>query len=157
MAARELALTKRGVRIVNCARGGIVNEGDLLAALDSGHVAGAAIDAWSEEPPRSEVVRRLIQHPRMVVTPHLGANSGEAQVNVAVDVARQLVAFRDGALVEHAVNIPIGDPAAVAELRPFVALAERLGRFSVQLDPARLARVDITLAGAIAESDPELL
>ena len=157
MAARELALTKRGVRIVNCARGGIVNEGDLLAALDSGHVAGAAIDVWSEEPPRSEVVRRLIQHPRMVVTPHLGANSGEAQVNVAVDVARQLVAFRDGALVEHAVNIPIGDPAAVAELRPFVALAERLGRFSVQLDPERLARVDITLAGAIAESDPELL
>jgi len=157
MAARELALTKRGVRIVNCARGGIVNEGDLLAALDSGHVTGAAIDVWSEEPPRSDVVRRLIQHPRMVVTPHLGANSGEAQVNVAVDVARQLVAFRDGALVEHAVNIPIGDPAAVAELRPFVALAERLGRFSVQLDPARLARVDITLAGAIAESDPELL
>jgi D-3-phosphoglycerate dehydrogenase len=55
-----------------------VNEGDLLAALDSGHVAGAAIDVWSEEPPRSDVVRRLIQHPRMVVTPHLGANSGEA-------------------------------------------------------------------------------
>jgi D-3-phosphoglycerate dehydrogenase len=78
MAARELALTKRGVRIVNCARGGLVNEGDLLAALDSGHVAGGAIDVWSEEPPRSDVVRRLIQHPRMVVTPHLGANSGEA-------------------------------------------------------------------------------
>jgi len=157
MAARELARTKRGVRIVNCARGGIVNEGDLLAALDSGHVAGAAIDVWSEEPPRSDVVRRLIQHPRMVVTPHLGANSGEAQVNVAVDVARQFVAFRDGALVEYAVNIPIGDPAGVAELRPFVALAERLGRFSVQLDPERLTRVEITLAGAIAESDPELL
>ncbi len=157
MAARELALTKRGLRIVNCARGGIVNEADLLAALESGHVAGAAIDVWSEEPPRSDVVRRLIQHPRMVVTPHLGANSGEAQVNVAVDVARQIVAFRDGALVEHAVNIPIGDPGTVAELRPFVALAERLGRFSVQLDPERLARVDITLAGAISESDPELL
>jgi len=157
MAARELALTKRGVRIVNCARGGIVNEADLLAALESGHVAGAAIDVWSEEPPRSDIVRRLIQHPRMVVTPHLGANSGEAQVNVAVDVARQIVAFRDGALVEHAVNIPIGDPGTVAELRPFVALAERLGRFSVQLDPERLARVDITLAGAISESDPELL
>ena len=77
-------------------------------------------------------------------------------MNVAVDVARQFVAFRDGTLVEHAVNIPIGDPAA-AELRPFVALAERLGRFSVQLDPQRLACVDITLAGAIAESDPELV
>jgi D-3-phosphoglycerate dehydrogenase / 2-oxoglutarate reductase len=157
MAARELTLTKRGVRLVNCARGGLLNEGDLLDALDTGHVAGAAIDVWSEEPPRSEVVGRLIQHPRVVVTPHLGANSGEAQVNVAVDVARQFVAFRDGELVEHAVNIPLGDPAAVTELRPFVALAERLGRFSVQLDPERLAEVEITLAGAIAESDPELL
>src|SRR5207249_1401364 len=83
----------------------IVNEADLLAALESGQVAGAAIDVWSEEPPQSETLRRLIQHPRVVVTPHLGANSSEAQVNVAVDVARQLVAFRDGELVEHAVNI----------------------------------------------------
>jgi len=135
VAARELARMKRGVRLVNCARGGIVNEADLLAALESEHVAGVAIDVWSEEPPAGEPLRRLIQHPRVVVTPHLGANSGEAQVNVAVDVARQLVAFRDGGLVEHAVNIPLGDPAAVAELRPFVALADRLGRFSVQLDP----------------------
>src|SRR5438093_710375 len=87
----------------------------------------------------------------------LGANSAEAQVNVAVDVARQLVAFRDGGLVEHAVNIPLGDPAAVAELRPFVALADRLGRFSVQLDPEPLERLEVTLAGAIAEADPELL
>jgi D-3-phosphoglycerate dehydrogenase len=157
MAARELALTKRGVRIVNCARGGIVNEADLLAALDAGHVAGAAIDVWSEEPPKSEVVRRLVQHPRVVVTPHLGANSSEAQVNVAVDVARQFVAFRDGELVEHAVNIPLGDPAAVAGLKPFVALAERLGRFCVQLDPEHLASVEVTVAGAIAEADAELL
>jgi D-3-phosphoglycerate dehydrogenase / 2-oxoglutarate reductase len=155
--ARELALMKRGVRVVNCARGGIVREADLLAALESGHVAGAAIDVWSEEPPVSETVRGLIQHPRVVVTPHLGANSTEAQVNVAIDVARQLVAFRDGELVEHAVNIPVGDPASVAELRPFVALAERLGRFSVQLDPGHLERVDLRVAGAIADGDPELL
>ena len=156
-AARELALTKPGVRIVNCARGGIVNEADLLAALESGHVAGAAIDVWSEEPPRGEVVRRLVQHPHVVVTPHLGANSSEAQVNVAVDVARQLVAFRDGELVEYAVNIPLGDAAALAGLRPFVALAERLGRFSVQLDPEHLESVEVTLAGGLADADPELL
>ena len=155
--ARELAAMKRGVRIVNCARGGIVHEGALLAALESGHVAGAAIDVWSEEPPESEPLRRLVQHPRVVVTPHLGANSSEAQVNVSVDVARQLVAFRDGELVEHAVNIPVGDPAQAAELRPFVALAERLGVFSVQLDPGRLERVDVRVAGAIADRDPELL
>jgi D-3-phosphoglycerate dehydrogenase len=155
--APELATMKRGVRIINCARGGIVHEGDLLAALDSGHVAGAAIDVWSEEPPESDTVRRLIQHPGVVVTPHLGANSSEAQVNVAVDVARQFVAFRDGDLVEYAVNIPVGDPGQVAELRPFVALAEKLGLFSVQLDPGRLERVDVRVAGAIADSDPELL
>src|SRR5207244_4084256 len=101
VAARELARMKRGVRLVNCARGGIVNEADLLAALESEHVAGVAIDVWSEEPPAGEPLRRLIQHPRVVVTPHLGANSGEAQVNVAVDVARQLVAFRDGGLVRE--------------------------------------------------------
>jgi len=157
VAAREFAVMKPGVRVVNCARGGIVHEADLLAALESGHVAGAAIDVWSEEPPRSDTVRRLIQHPRVVVTPHLGANSTEAQVNVSVDVARQLVAFRDGELVEHAVNIPVGDPAHVAELRPFVALAERLGLFSVQLDPGRIERVDVRVAGAIAEADTELL
>ena len=155
--ARELALMKRGARIVNCARGGIVHEGDLLAALDSGHIAGAAIDVWSEEPPTSETLKRLIQHPAVVVTPHLGANSSEAQVNVAVDVAREIVAFRDGELVEHAVNIPVGDPAAVVGLRPFVALGERLGLFSVQLDPEHLERVDVRVAGAIAEGDTELL
>jgi D-3-phosphoglycerate dehydrogenase len=157
MAARELGWLRPGARIVNCARGGIVHEGDLLAALEAGRVAGAAIDVWSEEPPRSETVRRLIQHPAVVVTPHLGANSSEAQINVAVDVARQLVAFRDGELVEFAVNIPVGDPATLATLRPWVGLADRLGRFCVQLDPEHLARVTVTVAGAIAETDPELL
>jgi D-3-phosphoglycerate dehydrogenase len=155
--ARELAAMKPGSRIVNCARGGIVHEGDLLAALEAGHIAGAAIDVWSEEPPTGATVTALIRHPRVVVTPHLGANSAEAQVNVAVDVARQLVAFRDGGLVEYAVNVPVGDPALVEELRPFVALAERLGRFIVQLDPENVSRVEVTVGGAIAERDPELL
>src|SRR2546430_1333385 len=155
VAARELARMKRGVRLVNCARGGIVNEADLLAALESEHVAGVAIDVWSEEPPAGEPLRRLIQHPRVVVTPHLGANSGEAQVNVAVDVARQLVAFRDGGLVEHAVNIPLGDPAAVAELRPFVALADRLRRLSVQPHPQPPQRPQGTPPGAIAQAGPQ--
>jgi len=152
LTARELGTMKRGVRIVNCARGGIVNEADLLAALESGQVAGAAIDVWTEEPPRSDSLRRLIQHPRMIVTPHLGANSSEAQVNVALDVARQIVAFRDGDLVEFGVNIPVADPAALGELRPFITLAERLGRFLVQLDPAHLATVTVTLAGDVAHA-----
>ena len=155
--APELAALKPGARVVNCARGGIVNEGDLLAALDSGHVAGAAVDVWSEEPPRSPVVKRLIQHPRVVVTPHLGANTQEAQVNVAVDVARQLVAYRDGELVEHAVNIPVGDRETMAEQRPFLYLAELLGRFCLQLEPGNVERVEIEVGGHLARVDTELL
>src|SRR6266849_7853137 len=157
IAAREIAAMKPGVRIVNCARGGIVHEGDLLAALESGHVAGAAIDVWSEEPPVSPLVKRLIGHPRVVVTPHLGANTEEAQVNVAVDVARQLVAFRDGELVEHAVNVPVGDREAMAEQRPFVALAEILGRCCLQLEKDNVERVEVEVAGQVARRDPELI
>src|SRR4029077_21229268 len=146
VAAEELARMRPGVYLVNCARGGIVNEPALLLALESGQVAGAAIDVWTEEPPASASVRRLIEHPSVVVTPHLGANSREAQVNVALDIARQIVAFRDGELVEFGVNIPVADPAALGELRPFIVLGERLGRFLVQLDPAHLAGVEVKLA-----------
>src|SRR5574342_149432 len=155
--ARELAAMKPGARVVNCARGGIINEADVLAALDSGHIAGAAVDVWSEEPPVSPLAKRLIQHPRVVVTPHLGANTQEAQVNVAVDVARQLVAFRDGELVEHAVNVPLGDRAAVAELRPFLQLAELLGRFCLQLEKDNVERVEVDVAGQVARRDPEVI
>src|SRR6266540_2076890 len=157
IAAREIAAMKPGVRIVNCARGGIVHEGDLLAALESGHVAGAAIDVWSEEPPVSDLVKRLIAHPHVVVTPHLGANTHEAQINVAVDVARQVVAFRDGELVEHAVNIPVGDRETMAEQRPYIALAELLGRFCVQLEKDNVERVEVVVAGQVARRDPELI
>ena len=157
IAARELAVTKPGVRVVNCARGGIVNEADLLAALDAGHVSGAAIDVWTEEPPVSPVVKRLIQDPRVVVTPHLGANTQEAQVNVSVDVARQLVAFRDGELLEHAVNIPVADRETLAEQRPFLQLAELLGRFCQQLEPDNVEHVEVEAAGHMARWDPELV
>jgi D-3-phosphoglycerate dehydrogenase len=126
-------------------------------ALESGHVAGAALDVWSEEPPVSPQVKRLVQHGRVVVTPHLGANTQEAQVNVAVDVARQLVAFRDGELVEHAVNVPVGDREAAAEQRPFLRLGELLGRFSVQLEPDNVERVEIMVQGHVARRDPELI
>src|SRR5215467_793607 len=147
LSVHEIALMKPGVRLVNCARGGIVSEVALLDALDSGHVAGAAIDVWTEEPPVSPQVKRLVQHPHVVVTPHLGANPQEAQVNVAIDVARQLVAFSDGELVEHAVNVPVGDRESMAELKPFVGLAETLGRFCLQLEKGHVAHRDPELIG----------
>src|SRR3990172_2033872 len=157
IAARELAAMKPGARLVNCARGGIVNEGDLLAALESGHVAGAAVDVWSEEPPVSELVKRLVRHPTVVVTPHLGANTQEAQVNVAVDVARQLVAFRDGEIVENAVNIPVGDRETMAEQRPVIALAQLPAPFVVQLEKDNVEAVEVVVAGQVARRDPELI
>jgi D-3-phosphoglycerate dehydrogenase len=92
-----------------------------------------------------------------VVTPHLGANTSEAQVNVAVDVARQIVAFRDGELLEHAVNVPVGDPETAAAQRPFIALAELLGRFVVQLERDRVERVEVVVGGHVARRDPELI
>ncbi len=99
-------------------------------------------------------MKRLIDHPRVVVTPHLGANTQEAQVNVAVDVARQLVAFRDGELVEHAVNVPVGDREAMAEQRPFLALGELLGRFCVQLEPDNVERVEVMVPGRWPAATP---
>lgn len=85
---------KRGVRVVNVARGGIVNEAELLEALKSGQCGGAAVDVYEEEPPKSELTKALIQHPAVVATPHLGASTGEAQVRVAVEVAEQFVALK---------------------------------------------------------------
>src|SRR4029450_6843189 len=155
--ARELAAMKSGVRIGNWGGGGIVNEPALLAALESGQVAGAAVDVWSEEPPESPVVKRLIQHPRVVVTPHLGANTQEAQVNVAVDVARQLVPCREAELGEPAVNTPVGDRETLTEQRPYLQLAELLGRFCVQLEPEDVERVEIEVAGHVARWDPALV
>jgi D-3-phosphoglycerate dehydrogenase len=93
----------------------------------------------------------------VVVTPHLGANTQEAQVNVAVDVAREIVAFRDGELVEHAVNVPVADRESLAAQRPFLALAEVLGRFCVQLEPDHVERVEVVVAGEVARRDPALI
>lgn len=93
ISTESLSKCKRGVRVINVARGGIINEADLLEALQSGQCGGAAIDVYEEEPPKSEVTKALIQHPGVVATPHLGASTGEAQVRVAVEVAEQFVAL----------------------------------------------------------------
>src|SRR5262249_9798971 len=127
LAAREIALMKPGVRLVNCARGGIISEAALLDALDSGHVAGAAIDVWTEEPPVSPQVKRLVQHPHVVVTPHLGANSQEAQGKVAVDVARQPVGLRAWGPVERPVHVAAGDRGMLGGRHPSGGPAEAPG------------------------------
>ncbi|MGW8312009.1 MAG: phosphoglycerate dehydrogenase [Desulfuromonadales bacterium] len=151
--AEHFARMKDGVMIVNCARGGIINEQAMLKALESGKVAGAAFDVWSEEPPGSETLKKLIAHPHMVVTPHLGANTFEAQTNVAIDVSREILNLLDGKPVENAVNIARFDPDLMAQMRPFMELAAVLGDFISQLAPENPGKVSFNYKGKLAAHD----
>ena len=141
------------VIIVNCARGGIVNEAAMLEALDSGKCAGAAFDVWSEEPPKSELLKRLIAHPKMLVTPHLGANTFEAQKNVAVDVSKEIVNYIDGRPLANAVNIPRFDPDLMEHMKPFMQLVSILGDFISQLAPPNPNKITFTYNGKLARFD----
>jgi D-3-phosphoglycerate dehydrogenase len=147
---RELAMAKPGVRIVNCARGGIVDERALLAGLESGRVAGAALDVFSQEPPAGNP---LVGHPKVVVTPHLGASTEEAQVSAAVEVAEQVVAVLQGQPARYAVNVPAMRPEALAALAPYIRLAETLGHLLAQLDGGAIGRLEIDYSGEIAGLD----
>jgi D-3-phosphoglycerate dehydrogenase len=151
--ARHFEAMKDGVIVINCARGQIVNEAAMLAALQSGKVRGAAFDVFSEEPPRSELVKQLIAHPRMVVTPHLGANTFEAQKNVAVDVSNEIVRYLDGKPLESAVNIPKFDADLMQVMQPFLSLIQQMGEFIVQLAPANPSKVTFTYNGKLARYD----
>lgn len=151
--AEHFAKMKNGVLIVNCARGGIINESAMLEALESDKVAGAAFDVWSEEPPKSEVLKKMIAHPRMVVTPHLGANTFEAQTNVAIDVSREILNLLDGKPMENAVNIARFDPDLMSQMRPFMELAALLGDFISQLAPENPGKVSFNYTGKLAAHD----
>ncbi|ALC14816.1 D-3-phosphoglycerate dehydrogenase [Desulfuromonas soudanensis] len=151
--SEHFARMKDGVIIVNCARGGIYNEAATLEALESEKVAGAAFDVWSIEPPNTEVLSRLIGHPRMVVTPHLGANTVEAQRNVAVDVSREIINYLDGRPMESAVNIPRFDPDLMEHMKPFMALVSKIGEFISQLAPPNPSKVIFTYNGKLARYD----
>ncbi|XP_078162843.1 D-3-phosphoglycerate dehydrogenase 3, chloroplastic-like [Carex rostrata] len=122
---------KKGVRIVNVARGGVIDEEALVQALDDGTVAQAALDVFTEEPPPED--SRLVQHENVTVTPHLGASTAEAQEGVAMEVAEAVVGALKGELAATAVNAPMIPPEVVTELLPYVTLAEKLGRLAVQL------------------------
>ncbi len=151
--AREFAMMKHGVVLVNAARGGIIDEKLLLENLDSGKVAGAAIDVWSEEPPRNDRLRKLVGHEKVVVTPHLGANTFEAQVNVAVDVAREILNYLDEQPMENAVNIPRFDLALKDRMMPFMNLVRLLSEFIIQLMDITPERITFSYAGNIAHYD----
>eukprot|EP01037_Dinobryon_pediforme_P013772 gene13772-13890_t len=144
----NLAKTKKGVRIINCARGGLVDEVALRAALDSGHVAGAAFDVFIEEP---ATVNPLFGHPNVVCTPHLGAATTEAQENVALQVAEQMSDYLMRGAISNAVNFPSITAEEAPKLKPFIALAEKLGSFAGQLTESGIKKVIITFEGHVTQ------
>jgi D-3-phosphoglycerate dehydrogenase len=148
MSAENLARTKKGVRIINCARGELVDEAAMRAALDSGHVAGAAFDVFSEEPAERNI---LFGHPNVVCTPHLGASTTEAQENVALQVAEQMSDYLMRGAISNAINFPSVTAEEAPKLKPFIALAEKLGSFAGQLTESNINKVTITYEGAVAD------
>jgi D-3-phosphoglycerate dehydrogenase len=150
----ELARLEGGY-LVNCARGGIVDEDALAAALADGTLAGAALDVFAEEPLAPD--SPLLESDRVVVTPHLGASTEAAQENVAVDTAEQvLAAFRDEPVV-NALNAPSIDESAFPRVRPYIDLAETAGKVAAQLLDGRIDGVEVHYEGDIAEEDVELV
>jgi D-3-phosphoglycerate dehydrogenase len=145
--AAELAKMKDGVRLVNCARGGIVDEAALAAAVQSGKVAGAALDVFEREPPWGSPVLDLDP---VVTTPHLGASTEEAQTSVAVAIAQQVADLLVRGVVRNAVNAPSVDPELLKELAPYLGLSQKLGSFLGQVARGRMSAVTLRYAGEVA-------
>jgi D-3-phosphoglycerate dehydrogenase len=152
--AETLALMKKGVRVINCARGELVDETALSEALKSGHVAGAALDVFREEPATQSPLFGL---PNVVCTPHLGASTMEAQENVALQVAEQMSDYLLRGAITNAVNFPSISAEEAPKLKPFVALAEKLGSFAGQLTETGVRQVQITYEGAVAQMNTKAL
>ena len=152
--ATALNKTKKGVRIINCARGGLVDENALRAALDSGHVAGAAFDVFVTEPATENV---LFGHPNVICTPHLGASTTEAQENVALQVAEQMADYLMTGAITNAINFPSISAEEAPKLKPFVELAEKLGSFAGQLTETGISKVQIAYEGAVAQMNTRAL
>ena len=142
-----LAKTKPGVRIINCARGGLIDEAALLEALKSGHVAGAALDVFEVEPAKENA---LFGAPNLISTPHLGAATGEAQENVALQVAEQMSDYLLRGAISNAVNFPSITAEEAPRLKPFIKLAEQLGSFAGQLTETQIKGIKIEYSGAVA-------
>ena len=152
--ARALAATKPGVRIVNCARGGLIDEAALAEAIRSGHVAGAALDVFETEPAKENVLFGL---PDVICTPHLGASTTEAQENVALQIAEQMSDYLLKGAISNAINFPSITAEEAPRLSPFVKLAEQLGSFAGQLTEAPIRGIRIEYVGDVASMKTKAL
>ena len=148
LSKENLAKTKKGVRIINCARGGLIDEAALEEAMDSGHVAGAALDVFVTEPAKESP---LFGTPNFICTPHLGASTDEAQVNVALQVAEQLSDYLLDGGITNALNVPSLSAEEAPKLKPYMALAEELGSLVGQLEGDRIQSVAVEVEGHAAE------
>ena len=150
----ELSQMKKGAILINCARGGLVDEDALRNAIEEDRIGGAALDVFITEPPEDSP---LFQHPNVVVTPHLGASTEEAQSNVAREVAEQMIDVFEGRAPRYAVNAPLIPPETAAELAPYVPLALVVGRLASQLTDGQPERLSISFRGAVGELATDIL
>jgi D-3-phosphoglycerate dehydrogenase len=148
LSKEALAKTKKGVLIVNCARGGLVDEAALREGLDSGHIGGAGFDVFTSEPAKENV---LFGAPNFIATPHLGASTNEAQENVALQVAEQISDYLMNGAVTNALNSPSVTADEAPKLKPFIALAEKLGAFAGQMVDQEMKRIEIAYLGEVSK------
>ncbi len=149
ISSREFAIMKKGARVINCARGGIINEDALAKAVKDGIVSSAAIDVFVKEPPFESP---LLELDRVIVTPHLGASTEEAQINVAVSVAEQIVNALKGLPVKNAINMPYVKPDVMQIIEPYLPLAEKIGKLCTQL-MGNYEKIEVSYSGEIADKD----
>ncbi|HEX4105934.1 MAG TPA: phosphoglycerate dehydrogenase, partial [Rhizomicrobium sp.] len=154
LSAEAIAKTKKGVRIINCARGGLIDEKALKAALDSGHVAGAALDVFETEPAKENV---LFGNEKVVATPHLGASTTEAQENVALQVAEQISDYLLTGAITNALNMPSISASEAQKVGPWIQLASKLGAFAGQLTDSSLTSVEIVYEGIAGQLNTRAL
>jgi len=148
--AKEISIMKPTVRIINCARGGLIDEQALDQALREGKIAGAALDVFAQEPPKDSP---LLKNERVIVTPHLGASTQEAQANVAIDAAEQIVSVLNGQPVRYAVNAPLISAEMMPILAPFLKVATAVGRMIAQIAEGQMSSIDIGFEGEISKYD----
>ena len=154
MNADRIAKMKRGARIVNCARGGLVDEKALFDALQSGQIAAAALDVYETEPPPAEFPLRTLSN--IVFTPHLGASTAEAQESVGIEIAEAIRSVLLEGVIRNAVNVPNIDAKTLAVIAPYLAFGEKLGRFLRQVAPKRCEMLSINYSGKVNEFETSL-